>query len=69
MGHVVKGLDKAMASMNLQKVQEIMDKFESQTENLDVAANAMDQSMGNATTLSTPGDQVRHFLLLFGNKN
>ena len=35
-----------------------MDKFESQTENLDVAANAMDQSMGNATTLSTPADQV-----------
>ncbi|XP_063693767.1 charged multivesicular body protein 1a-like [Bolinopsis microptera] len=58
MGHVVKGLDKAMASMDLQKVQEIMDKFESQTENLDVAANAMDQSMGNATTLSTPADQV-----------
>lgn len=58
MGSVVKGLDKAMASMDLQKVQEIMDKFEKQTEDLDVQSNAIDQSMGAATTLSTPADQV-----------
>lgn len=58
MGQVVKGLDKAMASMDLQKVQEIMDKFEQQTENLDVQANAIDQSMGAASTLTTPADQV-----------
>lgn len=58
MGHVVKGLDKAMASMDLQKVQEIMDKFETQAENLDVHTSVMDQGMGAATTLSTPADQV-----------
>ena len=40
------------------QVQQIMDKFEQQTENLDVQANAMDESMGAATTLSTPADQV-----------
>ena len=47
-----------------------MDRFESQTENLDVAANAMDQSMGNATTLSTPADQVGFSLteMIFSNK-
>lgn len=58
MGHVVKGLDKAMASMDLQKVQEIMDKFESQAENMDVHASVMEGGMGAATTLSTPADQV-----------
>jgi len=58
MGNVVKGLDKAMASMDLQKVQQIMDKFEQQTEDLDVQSQAIDQSMGAATTLSTPADQV-----------
>lgn len=58
MGTVVKGLDKAMASMDLQKVQEIMDKFETQAENMDVHTSVMDQGMGAATTLSTPADQV-----------
>ena len=36
MGGVVKGLDKALSSMDLQKVQAIMDKFEGQFEDLDV---------------------------------
>ncbi len=36
MGQVVKGLDKAMSAMDLEKVSKIMDKFESQFENLDV---------------------------------
>ena len=36
MGGVVKGLDKALNSMDLQKVSQIMDKFESQFEDLDV---------------------------------
>ena len=36
MGGVVKGLDKALNSMDLQKVSQIMDKFETQFEDLDV---------------------------------
>lgn len=35
-GQVVKGLDKAMNAMDLEKVSKIMDKFESQFEDLDV---------------------------------
>ena len=36
MGSVVKALDKAINSMELQKISEVMDKFESQFEDLDV---------------------------------
>ena len=36
MGSVVKALDKAVNSMELQKITEVMDKFESQFEDLDV---------------------------------
>lgn len=36
MGQVTKALDKALSSMDLQKVSAIMDKFESQVQNLDV---------------------------------
>ena len=36
MGSVVKSLDKAINSMELQKISEVMEKFESQFEDLDV---------------------------------
>ena len=36
MGSVVKSLEKAVNSMELQKISEVMDKFESQFEDLDV---------------------------------
>ena len=36
MGSVVKSLEKAVNSMELQKITEVMDKFESQFEDLDV---------------------------------
>lgn len=33
---VTAGLDKAMKSMNLEQISQVMDKFEKQFENLDV---------------------------------
>lgn len=36
MSQVTKSLDKALGSMDLQKVSAVMDKFESQVQNLDV---------------------------------
>lgn len=36
MGGVVKALDKALASMDLQKISQVMDKFEKEFEDLDV---------------------------------
>eukprot|EP00116_Pleurobrachia_bachei_P002442 sb/3462704/ len=58
MASVVKGLDAAMKSMNLEKMQQLMDKFEKQQEDMDVQSQAMDQSMSNTVTLSVPEDSV-----------
>ncbi|XP_010882402.1 charged multivesicular body protein 1a [Esox lucius] len=58
MTQVTKALDKALASMDLQKVSAVMDKFETQVQNLDVHTSVMEDSMSSATTLTTPQDQV-----------
>lgn len=58
MGSVVKALDQALNSMDLQKVSSIMDKFESQFEDLDVRTSVLEDSMGAATTLTTPKESV-----------
>jgi hypothetical protein len=42
MGSVVKALDKAINSMELQKISAVMDKFESQFEDLDVRTSVRD---------------------------
>ncbi|ELT95104.1 hypothetical protein CAPTEDRAFT_224445 [Capitella teleta] len=58
MASVTKGLDKAMQSMDLEKVSKIMEKFESQFEDLDVRTATVEEAMSSATTLSTPENQV-----------
>merc|ERR1712062_862716 len=46
MGSVVKSLDKAINSMELQKISAVMDKFEQQFEDLDVHTSVMEDAMG-----------------------
>ena len=58
MGSVVKALDKAINSMELEKISQVMDKFEKQFEDLDVQTSVMENSMGTATTTTTPAEQV-----------
>lgn len=57
-GEVTKALDRALASMNLEQVSKVMEKFEKQFEDLDVRTTTVEEAMGTATTLSTPQDQV-----------
>ncbi|KJE97517.1 chromatin modifying protein 1b [Capsaspora owczarzaki ATCC 30864] len=58
MGGLVRNLDKVMASMDLEKISKVMDKFEEQFADLDVRSSVMENSMAAATTLQTPEDQV-----------
>jgi len=58
MESVTKALDKAINSMELEKISEVMDKFESQFEDLDVQTSVMENAMGQATTTTTPASQV-----------
>merc|ERR1712026_365573 len=69
MGSVVKALDKAINSMELQKISEVMDKFESQFEDLDVRTSVMEDAMGSATTTTTPENQVEALMKQVADEN
>ncbi|XP_058501002.1 charged multivesicular body protein 1a [Solea solea] len=69
MGQVTKALDKALNSMDLQKVSAVMDKFESQVQNLDVHTSVMEDSMSSAMTLTTPQEQVDDLIQQIAEQN
>ena len=55
---VVKGMDRALASMDMTAVATCMDKFEEQFEDLDVRAATMEGAIGSSTSMSTPVSEV-----------
>ncbi|XP_062510383.1 charged multivesicular body protein 1b-like [Corticium candelabrum] len=62
MAGVVKAMDSALSSMNLEKVTAIMEKFEKQFEDLDVQSQSMEDAMSSTTTLTVPAGQVDNLL-------
>jgi charged multivesicular body protein 1 len=62
MAGIVKSLDKALASNNLDKVAETMDQFERQFENLDVQSSVMEGAMNAQASLATPAEDVAALL-------
>lgn len=58
MANVVKGMDTAMKTMNLDKISMIMDKFETQFEDLDVATQYYENATSSATAMGTPQEDV-----------
>merc|ERR1712199_125476 len=58
MAGIVKALDRALQSNNLEQVSQTMDKFEQQFESLDVQA-----AMGNQQAMSTPEDDVNTLMM------
>lgn len=55
---VVKGMDKALESMNPEKISLVMDKFENQFEDLDATASYYENATGNANAMTTPQEEV-----------
>jgi len=62
MTSVVKGMDRAMESMNLERISLVMDKFESQFSDLDVQTSYMEDTMAATSAVSTPQDQIDQLL-------
>ena len=58
MSTVVEGLNKALESNQMEKVSLLMDRFETQVENLNVQTSYMESAMCNSSALTTPHDQV-----------
>uniref|UniRef100_A0A9L0TP85 Charged multivesicular body protein 1A n=1 Tax=Equus caballus TaxID=9796 RepID=A0A9L0TP85_HORSE len=69
MAQVTKALDRALSSMDLQKVSAVMDRFEQQVQNLDVHTSVMEDSMSSATTLTTPQEQVDSLIMQIAEEN
>lgn len=62
MAGVVKAMDAAMQSMNLEKISNLMDKFESQFEDLDVQSSYMENTMSQTTTTAVPQSDVDNLM-------
>lgn len=58
MAGVVKAMDAAMKGMNLEKISGLMDKFETQFEDLDVQSSYMENTMSQTVTTSIPQGDV-----------
>lgn len=58
MTNVIKGMDKALQTMNLERISMVMDKFETQFEDLDALTNYYESTTNNVNALTTPQDQV-----------
>jgi charged multivesicular body protein 1 len=62
MAGVVKAMDAAMKSMNLEKISGLMDKFEDQFEDLDVQSSVMENTMSSTVTTSVPQSDVESLM-------
>lgn len=58
MATVVQGMDNAMKTMNLERISLVMDTFESQFADLDVATGYYENATSNATAMVTPQEDV-----------
>lgn len=57
-GAVTKAMDSAMRSMNLEKVSQVMDKFEKQFEDLDVQTSTVESTVANSVGVANQTAQV-----------
>jgi charged multivesicular body protein 1 len=58
MANVVRGMDSAMKAMDLEKISAVMDRFETQFEDLDVATGYYENATSSATAVGTPQEDV-----------
>ncbi|KAF8453583.1 Snf7 family [Terfezia claveryi] len=62
MANVVRGMEGAMKTMNLEKISLVMDKFESQFDDLEVATGYYETATSSVTATGTPQEDVDRLL-------
>ena len=67
MGSVVKGMDKVLASMDVDKISKVMDQFESSFDALDVRSQYVEGAMNNSTASTMPEEAVDALLQQVGD--
>ncbi|CAH8676057.1 Charged multivesicular body protein 1A [Schistosoma haematobium] len=68
-GSVTNELEKVMRTMDLEKLEKVMSKFESQFEGLDIRSLTMENSMKNIFTLSAPEDEINSLIKQVAEEN
>lgn len=66
---VVKGMGKSLNAMNIEEMSKLMDRFESQFEDLDVKTQYMEGTMNATTATSTPAEQVDELIGRVADEN
>jgi|TARA_B100000780_G_scaffold245182_1_gene189134 charged multivesicular body protein 1 len=66
---VVKGMDKALSAMDVNKITAVMDKFEKQFEDLDVRSAYMEGAISGATAASTPEEDVDSLIQMVADEH
>lgn len=66
---VVKGMDKVLSGMNVEKISKAMDKFEKQFEDLDVRSAYMNEAMSSTTASATPEDEVDNLIRMVADEH
>uniref|UniRef100_A0A7S2SCB7 Uncharacterized protein n=1 Tax=Eucampia antarctica TaxID=49252 RepID=A0A7S2SCB7_9STRA len=66
---VTKGMEKGLQAMNVEELSKIMDKFETQFEDLDVKAEYMEGTMNATTATITPAEQVDELIHMVADQN
>jgi len=69
MSGIVNSMDSVMKTMNVEKITAVMDKFEQQFENLDLATGVMEQSMQSSTSMTMPETQVEALMQQVGDEH
>lgn len=62
MGAVANGMDKVLASMDVNKITAVMDKFEASFEDMDVRSQYVEGALNSATATSQSEDAVESLL-------
>mmetsp|Transcript_17224 Transcript_17224/g.27825 ORF Transcript_17224/g.27825 Transcript_17224/m.27825 type:complete len:205 (-) Transcript_17224:40-654(-) len=69
MGKTVKGMDKTLKSMDVEKIGKVMDKFESNFEDLDVRTAYMDNAIDSTTAGVTPESEVTELIQMVADEH
>jgi|EP00949_MAST-11_sp_MAST-11-sp1_P005252 charged multivesicular body protein 1 len=69
MAGVVKGMDKALGSMDVNKITAVLEKFEKQFQDLDIRSAYMEDAISGATAASTPEDDVESLIRMVADEH
>ncbi|KAI9365428.1 Snf7-domain-containing protein [Zopfochytrium polystomum] len=69
MARVVRGMEAASKTMDLEKIARVMEGFEEQFENLDVQTASMEGALASQNAIMSPGDEVDELMMRVADEN